>query len=139
MIVGGAIHLALPVFVFVAVIALLLSTAGIYALVSFTVSRRTREIGIRMALGAAPRRITTSIFSRAFLQIAVGALAGGVPSVSIAAFGDGDVFAGVGLAAGLGVTCAVGALVFGVSVISCLVPLGRALRVDPMQALRIDA
>jgi putative ABC transport system permease protein len=134
-----AMRTFLPIFVVVAVIALLLSTAGIYALVSFTVSRRTREMGIRMALGAAPRRITTNIFSRAFLQIVVGALAGGVPSVSIAAFGDGDVFSGVGLAAGLGVTCAVGALVFGVSVISCLVPLRRALRVDPMQALRIDA
>src|ERR671912_133877 len=88
---------------------------------SFIVSRRTREIGIRMALGGAPRQITTSIFSRAFMQIAIGALAGGVPSVSMAAFGDGDVFSGVGLAAGLGVTCAVGALVFGVSVVSCLV------------------
>jgi predicted permease len=129
----------LPIFAVVAGIGLLLSTAGIYALVSFTVSRRTREIGIRLALGAAPRRITTSIFSRAFLQIAVGALAGAVPSVSIVAFGDGDVFAGVGMAAALGVTCAVGALVFGVSAISCLVPLGRALRVDPMQTLRTDA
>jgi predicted lysophospholipase L1 biosynthesis ABC-type transport system permease subunit len=128
----------LPVFAVMAVIAVLLSTAGIYALVSFTVSRRTREIGIRMALGAAPRRITTSIFSRAFLQIAAGAVAGAVPSVAIIGSGEGDVFAGVGMTAGIGVTCAVGALLIGVSVISCLVPLGRALRVDPMQALRAD-
>jgi putative ABC transport system permease protein len=132
-----AMRTFLPVFVVVAAIALLLSTAGIYALVSFTVSRRTREIGIRMALGAAPRRIITSIFSRAFTQIAIGVLAGAVPSVAIVAFGDG--FGGTGMAAGLGVTVAVGAVVFGVSVISCLVPLGRALRVDPMQALRTDA
>jgi predicted permease len=134
-----AMRTFLPVFVVVAAIALLLSTAGIYALVSFTVSRRRREIGIRMALGAAPRRIITGIFSRAFTQIAIGVVAGAVPSVAIVAFGDGDVLAGVGMAAGFGVTCGVGALVFGVSVISCLVPLGRALRVDPMQTLRIDA
>ena len=134
-----AMRTFLPVFVVVAAIALLLSTAGIYALVSFTVSRRTREIGIRMALGAAPRRIITSIFSRAFTQIALGVLAGAVPSVAIVASGDGGVFGGFGVAAGLGVTCAVGALVIGVSLLSCLAPLGRALRVDPMKALRTDA
>lgn len=129
----------LAVFAVVSLTALLLSTAGIYALVSFTVSRRTREIGIRMALGAAPRRIITSIFSRAFAQIAAGAIAGAVPGVAIVAFGDGDVFGGFGMAAGLGLTGAVCSLVFGVAGIACLMPLGRALRVDPMQALRIDA
>jgi putative ABC transport system permease protein len=80
-----AIRIFLPVFVVVAAIALLLSTAGIYALVSVTVSRRTREIGIRMALDAASRRIITSIFSRAFTQIASGVLAGAVPSGAIVA------------------------------------------------------
>ncbi len=134
-----ALRTFLPVFVAMAGVALLLSTAGVYALVSFTVSRQTREIGIRMALGAAPRRIITGVFSRAFRQIAVGVLAGAIPGVAIVAFGDGDVFGGQGIAAGFGVTCAVGAVVFGVSVISCLAPLGRALRLDPTQALRADA
>jgi ABC-type lipoprotein release transport system permease subunit len=59
--------------------------------------------------------------------------------VSIAAFGDGNVFGGLGMAAGLSLTCAIATLVFGVSAISCLSPLGRALRIDPMQVLRTDA
>ena len=56
--------------------ALLLSIVGIYALLSFMVTRRTREIGIRVALGARPGRIVAGIFSRAFLQISAGILAG---------------------------------------------------------------
>jgi hypothetical protein len=56
---------------------LLLSSAGIYALMSFTVTRRRREIGIRTALGANPRRILSDIFSRAFAQLAIGAIVGG--------------------------------------------------------------
>ena len=55
---------------------LVLSAAGIYALMSFTVARRRREIGIRAALGADPVRILVGIFSRAFAQLAAGALAG---------------------------------------------------------------
>ena len=64
-------------------VALLLSTAGIYALISFTLARRTREIGIRTALGASPRRIITGILSRALFQIALGVAAGFVPGVLI--------------------------------------------------------
>ena len=63
----------------VSAVALLLSLAGVYALMSFTLSRRTREIGIRAALGAAPRRIVTTIFSRAFRQVAIGIAVGCVP------------------------------------------------------------
>lgn len=62
----------------VCAVALLLSTAGVYSLMLFTLSRRTREIGIRTALGAAPRRIVTAIFSRAFVQVGLGVLAGSV-------------------------------------------------------------
>ena len=57
-------------------IVLLLSATGIHSLMSFTVARRTREIGIRAALGASPKRIVAGIFSRAFLQISTGILLG---------------------------------------------------------------
>ena len=53
-----------------------LSAAGIYALMSFTVARRRREVGIRAALGAQPRRLLASIFSRALGQLAVGVVVG---------------------------------------------------------------
>ncbi len=56
----------LRIFAVVGAVALLLSTAGIYALIAFTLARSTREIGIRVALGAAPWRIITSVFARAF-------------------------------------------------------------------------
>jgi putative ABC transport system permease protein len=56
----------------VALIALLISIAGTYSVLSFTVSRQTREIGIRIALGADPRRIVAGVFSRAMVQIGVG-------------------------------------------------------------------
>lgn len=55
---------------------LLLSAAGLYALMSFTVTRRRREIGIRMALGARPGRMLASIFARALWQIAAGVAVG---------------------------------------------------------------
>src|SRR5688572_27653609 len=58
-------------------IAIVLSGAGLYALMSFTVSQRTREIGIRAALGARPGRIIVAIARRAFLQL-VGGIAVGV-------------------------------------------------------------
>jgi putative ABC transport system permease protein len=109
-------------------IVLLLSATGIHALMSFTVARRTREIGIRAALGARPGRIVAGIFSRAFLQIGAG------------------VAVGSGLAAlvGLGSTREV-LLLLGADVImllvgltACAVPVRRALRIDPTEALRAE-
>ena len=71
---------------------LLLSAAGIYALMSFTVAQRTREIGIRVALGARPRRVLGDIFSRATRQLALGMLVGSLAS--------GALFAAVGFGPG---------------------------------------
>jgi predicted permease len=117
-------------------VAMLLSMAGIYALTSFTLSRRTREIGIRVALGAAPRRIITNIFSRTFTQVSLGALAGAVPAAAVVIMLHGDSGPGPILAGS--VAFAVAVLVLCVAIVSCVVPLRRALRVDPMQALRTD-
>src|SRR5690606_22508625 len=57
-------------------VALLLSLAGIYAVLSFTVARRTREIGVRVALGAKRRRVLTSIFRKPLTQVGTGILVG---------------------------------------------------------------
>ena len=131
-----ALRIFVRIFTVVAAIAMLLSTAGVYALVSFTLARRTREIAIRVALGAAPRRIITSTFSRAFVQVAAGVVVGGLPSAALLAVGiEGD---GGLRAAGVAVTFAVGAFVIAVALISCTVPLRRALRIEPMEALRSD-
>jgi putative ABC transport system permease protein len=62
----------------VTVVALVLSLAGIYAVMSFTVSRRTRVIGIRIALGARPSRVVRSVLRGPLTQVAAGIVAGGV-------------------------------------------------------------
>ena len=117
-------------------VALLLSTAGIYALISFTLARRTREIGIRTALGASPRRLITGILSKAFLQIGLGVAAGVLPGVAIV----GSVAADSGrngLADGITVAAAVAAFVLIIAAAACSVPLRRALRIEPTEALRV--
>jgi len=109
-------------------IVLLLSATGIHSLMSFTVARRTREIGIRSALGASQGRIVAGIFSRAFLQIGAGVLVGS------------------GLAALLGIgslreallLVAADAIMLVVGLTACLVPLRRALRIHPTEALRTE-
>ncbi|MGZ8378197.1 MAG: ABC transporter permease, partial [Gemmatirosa sp.] len=69
----------------VSAVAMLLSMAGIYAVMSFTVARRTREIGIRVALGASRRRVVAAVFARPLAQVGLGIVAGGVLT---AMFGD---------------------------------------------------
>ena len=110
-------------------IVLLLSATGIHSLMAFTVARRTREIGIRAALGAHPRRIVADIFSRAFIQIGVGVLLG---SGLAALWGLGSTRQILLLLAADGIMLLVG-------LTACAVPLIRALRIDPTEALRAEA
>jgi putative ABC transport system permease protein len=107
---------------------LMLSATGIHALMSFTVARRTREIGIRAALGAHHGRIVAAIFSRAFLQIGAGIVVGS----SIAAL------AGFGSAKQVALLVAADAIMLLVGLVACAVPVRRALRIDPMDALRAE-
>lgn len=69
---------------------ILLSSAGIYSLMSFTVARRRREIGIRAALGANRNRILAGIFSRVFVQLGAGAIVGLVAAVGLEQVLEGD-------------------------------------------------
>jgi len=113
----------------VSFIVLLLSATGIHSLMSFTVARRTREIGIRIALGASPGRIVTGIFSRAFVQISAGVLAGS----GLAAL------MGLGSMREILVLLAADAVMLLVGLAACAVPLRRALSIDPTEALRAEA
>lgn len=109
-------------------IVLLLSATGIHSLMSFTVARRTREIGIRAALGASAGRIVAGIFSRAFIQMSAGVIAGS----ALAALG--------GLESTREVMILLGAdaIMLIVGLTACAVPLRRALRIDPTEALRAE-
>jgi ABC-type antimicrobial peptide transport system permease subunit len=115
-------------------LALLLSLAGIYAVLSFTVARRTREIGVRVALGASRRRVVTAIFRRPLIQVALGVAMGGlIIGVVALALSGGAVSPGY-VALLLGYV----ALMFGVCMLACAVPTWRALRVEPTVALRSE-
>ncbi len=118
------------VVVFVSLMVLLLSASGIHALMSFIVARRTREIGVRVALGSPRRQIVWGVFARAFLQVAAGVLVGSVivalkidfgsPTQVLYLVGADAVMLAAGLAA-------------------CMLPLRRALAINPTDALRAEA
>ena len=110
-------------------IVLLLSATGIHALMSFTVARRTREIGIRAALGAGAGAIVFGIFARAFLQLGLGVAVGS----GIASLG------GLGSTRQVLVLLGADAIMLVVGLGACALPLRRALRVDPTEALRAEA
>jgi predicted permease len=114
----------------------LLSTAGVYSMMSFLVAQRTREIGIRIALGATPTRVVRDVFSRALRQVGAGTALGlGVgfaASDGPFALSDGVFHHGPGL------MMAVAALILATGVIACGIPLKRALRIQPTEALRAE-
>jgi predicted lysophospholipase L1 biosynthesis ABC-type transport system permease subunit len=115
----------------VSAVAMLLSMAGIYAVMSFTAARRTREIGIRVALGASRRRVVAAVFARPLAQVGLGVVAGGVITVLL---GDVEEATPRALVGALGYSV----LMLGVCLLACIVPTRRALQVQPTEALRAD-
>lgn len=129
-------RLAATLFGLFGALGLLLASVGLYGVVAYTVTQRTREIGIRVALGAGKQDV---------LRLVVGG------SMRLVALG-----VAVGLAAALGLTRVIGAILYGISptdsltfigislllllvtLLACLGPARRALRVDPMDALRYE-
>ena len=112
---------------------LLLSAAGIYALMSFTVNRRRKEIGIRAALGARPWRLVAGIFGRAMGRIGLGALGGVAVALLVGYFVP---VADLGGWEVPGVIPSAAAFVGLVALLALLGPARRSLRVDPVQELR---
>ena len=117
-------------------VVLVLSWTGIYAVMSFTVSRRTREIGIRVALGANARRVALAIFRRPLMQVTMGVALG---AVVILALWAGLSDPGMGPSAGaVALMVVYAATMLGVCLLACVVPTRRALGIEPMEALRAD-
>ena len=110
-----------------------LSAAGIYAMMSFTVARRRREIGIRAALGANPRRLLIDIFSRALKQLAAGAAIG-----TMGALGLGQLTAPAAEKDWASILILPGVALFMVMVglAAAFGPARQGLRVQPTEALR---
>ena len=110
----------------------LLSSAGIYALMSFTVSQRRRESGIRMALGADRKRIVASIFSRAMGQLAVGAVVGIASGAALEQASGENLLRGNAAV----VLPVVALLMMMVGLLAAFGPARRGLRIEPTEALR---
>ena len=113
---------------------LLLSAAGIHALMSFTVNQRRREIGIRTALGAPSRRILTSVLARAARQLALGVSIGLTGAVALDHASGGTMLDGMGML--LVPATAVFMLVVGL--LAAAGPARSGLRVQPTEALRAE-
>jgi putative ABC transport system permease protein len=137
---NGPVHLQLRIAASVAgsvgLIGLLLAAIGIYGVTAYTTARRTREIGIRIAMGAQRIDVVAMVLREGMTLVAAGALAGlvlaaagsrlfarllfGVPPLDPLAFGGAAIlFAVIGLAA-------------------CYAPARRATRIDAMEALRYE-
>ena len=112
-------------------VTVMLSLAGVYAVMAFSVARRTREIGLRVALGARPLPVIAAVFKRPALQIALGIVVGAVLGLALANNDLSDVhFDDLGrmlvFALWAMLCCA----------LACIVPTQQALRIEPTEALR---
>ena len=120
----------------VASVGLMLAALGLYGVLSYTVSQRTREIGIRMAFGAAGRDVVMLAARQGVVLTGIGILLGLVAGLGLGQLvssilydtsgSDPLVFALVSL------------VMVAVALVACLVPAWRALRVDPLVALRYE-
>ena len=118
------------------VVALLLACLGILGLVAYAVSQRTREIGVRMALGATPSHILATVLGHLSLPIVVGLLVGIGGAAALSQILR-RVLYGVSNLDPLSYLAAIGILAFTVA-LAALLPARRALRVDPTHALRYE-
>jgi len=120
-----------------AVLAVALAAIGLYGVLSYSVAERTREIGVRIALGATPSNLAAEIVRGGVVLSAIGLVLGlvaanwGARLLRSVLFSVGDHDAASYVAAGV--------LLLGVSIIACLVPMRRAMSVDPVIAMRDGA
>jgi putative ABC transport system permease protein len=118
------------------VVALVLAAVGLYAVMAFSVSRRAREVGIRIALGARTAHVLRLVFTQGAIQLAVGmtlglALAAGVSQLVSGVLFEVDPRDPVTFASVVAVLTAAGLL-------ACYIPARRAARVDPLNAMRAE-
>jgi predicted permease len=117
-------------------LAVVLAATGVYGIMAYAVSRRTREIGIRMALGAAPAQVARAVLTRTALLLGVGITIGFALAFAAGKF-FGQILYGVSAHDPLTYLCAI-ALMAVVAFVACWVPARRAIQLDPLKALRME-
>ena len=131
-----AVRLFGGTFVVFGIAAIILAAIGLYAVMAFSVSRRSRELGIRLALGATRARLMRMICAQASITIGIG-MTTGVLLGGIVARGLRGVLFGVNPNDPV-VFASVGGVLAAVALIACLVPANRVTRLNPVNALRAD-
>jgi putative ABC transport system permease protein len=118
------------------VVAMLLATVGLYAVTSYSVSQRARELGVRIALGARARQVLWVVTRTASVQIAVGLILGGIGAVALGNVLPEEIVGSRGTDA---ITLSlVTTLLVAAALIASLLPARRATRLDPMATLRSE-
>ncbi len=116
--------------------ALMLAAIGVFGVMSHAVSQRTREIGVRMAIGASPHRVLGAILGEGLTQVGLGLALGAVLSLLTARLLSGLLYGVTALS--IAPYVMVVGLLGTVSLVACLVPARRAMQIDPAVALRAD-
>jgi putative ABC transport system permease protein len=117
-------------------IGTLLAAIGLYGVIAYSVTRRTREIGIRVALGASRAQVLAMVMRQGLTVALVGALAGALLAAIVARALSGVIY-GIGVADPIAWGGAIGALLFAAALAN-YIPARRAMRVDPVTALRVE-
>ena len=117
-------------------VALAIATVGIYGVVSYSVARRTKEFGLRMALGAQGGDVLGLVMKQGAAMILIGVAAGLVLSVVFTRLMTSLLFSVT--ATDIPTFASVTVVLFGVALVACYIPARRATRVDPIQTLRYE-
>jgi macrolide transport system ATP-binding/permease protein len=127
-------RIAVTVLVGFGALALVLAAVGLYGVMSYVVSQQTREMGLRLSLGATTSDLVTTVLSRGALLTATGLVLGGLATLALARFGAGLLYqTSPSDPRAFGTAAAALALA---SLSACGLPAWRAARIDPIQALR---
>jgi putative ABC transport system permease protein len=133
--IGSSRFYALLVAIF-AGLALVLAAVGIYGVMSYAVAQRTREIGVRLALGAAESQIFRLVVGESLKLAAIGLALGLAGSLVVGRAIGGMLFGVPGT--DLVTLAATGTALIGVAFLAAYLPARRAMRIDPMHALRVE-
>ena len=120
----------------VTALALLMAAIGVFGVTSYSVSQRTHELGVRMALGANPSSVLALVVRQEMGACLIGIVAGVIGAVLLSSLLDSLLF-GVAPRDTMTLSAAAGVLLI-VTAIACLIPARRATRVDPVTALRLE-